>query len=125
MIRKVIYVVMDEPNVEDQTQGGYCAIMAREILMEVLPYLNIPQTEEITEEQLNMLGLTWEEAQGGRIVETETQETNEDGTPVETTETDEQVADNPNIANPPADDGSEDDLPTDDSVTAEEIIPEE
>ncbi len=121
----VIYVVMDEPNVEDQTQGGYCAIMAREILMEVLPYLNIPQTEEITEEQLNMLGLTWEEAQGGRIVETETQETNEDGTPVETTETDEQVADNPNIANPPADDGSEDDLPTDDSVTAEEIIPEE
>ena len=47
----VVYSVVDEPNVEDQTQGGYPHIMSRKILMEILPYLNIPTTEEYTDEE--------------------------------------------------------------------------
>ena len=38
----MIYSVVDEPNVDDQTQGGYPHVMSRKILMEILPYLNIP-----------------------------------------------------------------------------------
>ena len=47
-----VYVVVDEPNVENQETGGYSMIISRKIMMEVLPYLNIPQTEEITDELL-------------------------------------------------------------------------
>ncbi|MDY3917483.1 MAG: penicillin-binding transpeptidase domain-containing protein [Candidatus Limivivens sp.] len=130
----VVYVVIDEPNVEDQASGGYSMILARKIMMEVLPYLNIPQTEEITEEQLYNLGLTWEEARGGRIIETEAPETNPDGTPVEE-ETEEKdpnnlgdpenpVAPNPNIPVPLEATDDDGQLPSDDYVTAEEIFSE-
>jgi len=110
-----IYVVIDEPNVEDQSTGGYAQIISRKIMTELLPYLNIYQTEEITEEQLSNLGLTREEAEAGRIVEKETEEpeTDEYGNVIETepetdeygnvreTETGEGAADNPNIPLPP------------------------
>lgn len=80
----VCYVVIDEPNVEDQTQGGYPQIMFRQIMTEVLPYMNIYPTEEITDNLLSELGITQDEAlAGGNAVQNETQETNEDGTPVE------------------------------------------
>ncbi len=81
-----VYVVIDEPNVADQTSGGYAMTISRKIMTEVLPYLGIYQTEEITDEMLEEIGITREEAEAGRT--TETQETDADGNPVETTETD-------------------------------------
>ena len=41
-------------------------IISRKIMMEVLPYLNIPQTEEITDELLQELELTREDVENGR-----------------------------------------------------------
>lgn len=42
----VIYCVVDEPNVEDQAHSSYAQNIAREILEEVLPYMNIYPDEE-------------------------------------------------------------------------------
>ena len=42
----MIYVVVDEPNVEDQSHGAFAMNISREILKEVLPYLNIYPDEE-------------------------------------------------------------------------------
>ncbi|MDO4454522.1 MAG: penicillin-binding transpeptidase domain-containing protein [Eubacteriales bacterium] len=61
----VIYVVVDQPNVEKQEQGSFTQVVARKILMEILPYLKIYPTEEITDEQLQTLGITREEATEG------------------------------------------------------------
>lgn len=36
-----IYVVVDEPNVQDQAHSSYAQLIAKDILTEVLPYLNI------------------------------------------------------------------------------------
>lgn len=44
----VIYVVIDEPNVEDQPHASYATGIVRNILTEVLPYLHISKTEEMT-----------------------------------------------------------------------------
>ena len=44
----VIYVVVDEPNVEDQAHSSYAQNLAREILEEALPYMNIYPDEEQT-----------------------------------------------------------------------------
>ena len=44
----VIYVVVDEPNVEDQAHSSYAQNLAREILEEALPYMNIYPDEELT-----------------------------------------------------------------------------
>lgn len=44
----VIYVVIDEPNVEDQPHATYATGIVRNILTEVLPYLHISKTEEMT-----------------------------------------------------------------------------
>ncbi len=91
----VVYVVIDEPNVEDQSTGGYSMIISRKIMMEVLPYLNIPQTEEITDELLQELELTREDVENGRNAtlqnkKSETPETDEYGNVIQTTpETDE------------------------------------
>lgn len=41
----VIYVVVDEPNVEDQANSTYPQYVAQGILSELLPYLNIPMDE--------------------------------------------------------------------------------
>ena len=93
----VVYVVIDEPNVEDQSTGGYSMIISRKIMMEVLPYLNIPQTEEITDELLQELELTREDVENGRNAtlkknSSETTETDEYGNVIsqsQTQETDE------------------------------------
>lgn len=42
----VIYVVIDEPNVEDQAHSSYAQNVTREILEEILPYMNIYPDEE-------------------------------------------------------------------------------
>ncbi len=54
----VIYVVVDEPNVEDQAHSSYAQNIAREILKEALPYLNIYPDEEETgiNTELNIIG---------------------------------------------------------------------
>ncbi len=44
----VIYVVVDEPNVDDQAHSSYAQHLCREILEEALPYLNIYPDEDYT-----------------------------------------------------------------------------
>ncbi len=41
-----IYVVVDEPNVEDQANSVYAQYIAQGILYELLPYLNVPMDEQ-------------------------------------------------------------------------------
>ena len=53
----VIYCVVDEPNSEDQDHSYYAMNIAREIMEEVLPYMNIYQDEELTGVNAN-LGIT-------------------------------------------------------------------
>ena len=42
----VVYVTVDEPNVEDQSNSGLGTIIAQSIFAELLPYMNIYQTED-------------------------------------------------------------------------------
>ena len=60
----VIYVVVDEPNVESQPHSTYAQNIAREIMEEALPYMNIYPDEERkgTNANLNIKG---EEESGG------------------------------------------------------------
>lgn len=51
----VCYVVIDEPNVPSQASAKYAAVLCRDILTEVLPYMNIFQTEELTEKEAEEL----------------------------------------------------------------------
>ena len=45
-----IYVVIDRPNLENQSLGTKCAAnIVREVLTEVLPYMGIFMTEELSE----------------------------------------------------------------------------
>jgi len=46
-----IYVVVDRPNVEKQSSALYATGIVRNILTEVLPYLNIFMTEELSDEE--------------------------------------------------------------------------
>lgn len=43
----VVYVTVDEPHVEDQASSGLGTIIAQTIFEELLPYMNIYQTEEV------------------------------------------------------------------------------
>ncbi|MDE7478825.1 MAG: peptidoglycan glycosyltransferase, partial [Lachnospiraceae bacterium] len=56
----VIYCVVDRPNVSDQAHATYATGIVKNILTEVLPYLHIAKTEEMTiaeqEEVDNILG---------------------------------------------------------------------
>lgn len=46
----IIYVVIDRPNLPDQNGGtAYACTLTKEILTEVLPYMNIFMTEELTD----------------------------------------------------------------------------
>ncbi len=48
-----IYVVIDRPNMSDQTGGtAEACLITKEILTEVLPYLNIFMTEELSEAEI-------------------------------------------------------------------------
>lgn len=50
-----IYVVVDRVNAEKQDVARYASEIARGILMEALPYLNIYMTEELTEAEIEEL----------------------------------------------------------------------
>ncbi|MCD7736051.1 MAG: cell division protein FtsI [Lachnospiraceae bacterium] len=54
----VIYVVVDEPNVENQASSTYAQKLFQTIALEILPYMGITATEEITDSLLAELGLT-------------------------------------------------------------------
>lgn len=43
----VLYVIIDEPNVEEQAHSSYAQELAKEMLTEILPYLNIYPDEEL------------------------------------------------------------------------------
>ncbi|MDE6913191.1 MAG: peptidoglycan glycosyltransferase, partial [Lachnospiraceae bacterium] len=56
----VVYCVIDRPNVADQPHATYATAIVKSVLTEVLPYLHISRTEEMTiaeqEEAENLLG---------------------------------------------------------------------
>ena len=49
--------MIDEPNIPDQEAGIYTKQLAKDILTEILPYLGIYPTEEITDEERSSLGI--------------------------------------------------------------------
>ena len=51
----ICYVVVDRPNVSVQEDAKYATIISHEILTDVLPYLNIPMTEDLTETDIASL----------------------------------------------------------------------
>ncbi len=57
----VIYCIVDEPNTEDQPHSYYAQNIVREIMEEVLPYMNIYQDEELTGVNVD-LGITGTDA---------------------------------------------------------------
>ena len=46
-----IYVVVDRPNVSNQADAKFATGIVRNVLTEVLPYLNIYMTEELSEKE--------------------------------------------------------------------------
>lgn len=51
----VIYVVVDRPNQAKQNNSALATGIVREILTEILPYLGIPMTEELSEQEAQEL----------------------------------------------------------------------
>lgn len=48
----VVYVVIDEPNVADQPHSDFAQGIAKNVFTEILPYLNVFRTEELSEEEI-------------------------------------------------------------------------
>ncbi|MCD8103595.1 MAG: cell division protein FtsI [Lachnospiraceae bacterium] len=57
----VIYVVVDEPNVDNQASSSYAQNLFQSIALDLFPYMGIVATEEITDSLLAELGLTEED----------------------------------------------------------------
>lgn len=54
----IVYVVIDRPNVEKQEDAKYATLLSRLIMNDILPYLGLPMTEEISaEEKEELMGL--------------------------------------------------------------------
>lgn len=49
----MIYVTIDEPNVDNQANAGLAVDLQRQCMEKILPLLNIEQTEEITQKDLD------------------------------------------------------------------------
>lgn len=57
----ICYVVIDRPNVSVQEDAKYATIVSKQILTDILPYLDIPMTRELTDsdiEELSQLDLS-------------------------------------------------------------------
>lgn len=70
----MIYVVIDRPNVESQPHSDFAQEIAKNVLTEILPYLQIFRTEEISEEdeqRLKDLGIISGGSQEGEPAEGE------------------------------------------------------
>lgn len=65
----VMYVVVDEPNVDNQANSTFAQEIFRKIALEVLPYMKIYPTEEVDDALLAQLGLTQEDL-GNEVVHT-------------------------------------------------------
>ncbi len=61
----VCYVVVDEPNTGNQAVSKYAAVLCKDILTEVLPYMGIFQTEELTEKEAEELAQQQQEFSKG------------------------------------------------------------
>ncbi len=68
----VVYVVIDRPNIYPQSQSKYATTLAKDIMTEVLPYMNIFPDQEYTQEELDAMN---EEHNG----ENGTEDTTENG----------------------------------------------
>lgn len=51
----VVYAVVDRPNVEDQPHSNFAQEIVKNIFTEILPYMNVFRTEELTEEEIAQL----------------------------------------------------------------------
>ena len=81
-----IYVVVDRPNVQEQDSSVYASQITKSILTEVLPYMGIPMTEEMTDaerEELDRLRSHSYEIYGEQT-ETGTEEGAQEEAPAET-----------------------------------------
>ncbi len=67
----VCYVVVDEPNTGNQAVSKYAAVLCKDILTEVLPYMGIFQTEELTEKEAEELAAKQQEFSKGSAGEEE------------------------------------------------------
>ena len=86
----ICYVVIDRPNVEVQEDAKYSSIVSKEILTDILPYLNIPMTEEVTDDEkseLQELELSIYTNREKKETVSENDETAETAGTTETTET--------------------------------------
>lgn len=81
-----IYVVVDRPNVPYQDDAKYATRIVRKILTEVLPYLNIFMTEELSDKEREELEELQIQLRTPAIDETEP-ELDENGNPIEPTGT--------------------------------------
>lgn len=82
-----IYVVVDRPNVPQQDDAKYATRILRKILTEVLPYLNIFMTEELSDkerEELEQLQIQIRTPEGVKE-----QELDEEGNPIDPEDTEE------------------------------------
>ena len=84
----LVYVVVDEPNVAIQADSSYAMEICRNIMAEMLPYMNIFQTEELTEDEIEAeteieIETEIETEIGGEVVD-ETEDSSE--VPVDITE---------------------------------------
>lgn len=131
----VMYVVVDEPNVAEQAVSTYAQILFRQIATEMLPYLNIYPTEEITDELLATLGLTRDDLEpeerekqifdamdvygnyyNGAYVNDENVVVTADGTPIEGAYVDENGAVYDGVMNHVADLGPDEFIPTEEKA---------
>lgn len=68
----VIYTVIDEPNVPQQASARYATLLTRDILTEVLPYMHVFMTEELSDaerEELSAAALTFAESNNKSLSE--------------------------------------------------------
>jgi stage V sporulation protein D (sporulation-specific penicillin-binding protein) len=73
----VIYCVVDQPNTDEQDHSTYAQNIVREILKEVLPYMNIYPDEELTGINANLT------ISGSEVIEPEPEEAAEPEEPAE------------------------------------------
>lgn len=81
-----IYVVVDRPNTTYQDDAKFATRIVRNVLTEVLPYLNIYMTEELSESELEELKQLNIAVKKANVIETEEEETEEETVEVETLE---------------------------------------
>ena len=68
----MIYTVIDEPNVPQQASARYATLLTHDILTEVLPYMHVFMTEELSEEEkeeLSAAALTFAESNNKSLSE--------------------------------------------------------